>query len=157
VTGWTARRSRSPDAIRSYLDDRYKAAEKRKTGEPYARNRDFVGACEEALVSFAFTQAGVKLDYISLEILRRWTRFLGVANFSYYVPGPSALRLWSTADLDLDAEGSSAPPAAVASLTTATPPSTRSRTRWSEQGGCSPTAPGCRSTASGPRSRCPWG
>lgn len=87
---WTS----SPPA---YLDDRYKAADKRQTGEPYARNRDFVGACEEALVSFAFKQAGVKLDYISLEILRRRTRVLGVANFSYYVPGPPTLRLWATA------------------------------------------------------------
>jgi hypothetical protein len=105
VTGWDGTQDQIAAAVRGYLDDRYKAAEKRKTGEPYARNRDFVGACEEALVSFAFKQAGVKLDYISLEILRRWTRVLGVANFSYYVPGPPALRLWATAELDVDADG----------------------------------------------------
>lgn len=104
VTAWSGSQDEIGAAIRGYLEDRFKAAERRKTGTPYARNRDFVGACEEALVSFAFCQAGVKLDYISLEILRRWTRVLGVANFSYYVPGPSALRLWATADLDLDVD-----------------------------------------------------
>jgi len=104
VTGWSGSQEEIAAAIRGYLEDRFKAAERRKTGTPYARNRDFVGACEEALVSFAFLQAGVKLDYISLEILRRWTRVLGVANFSYYVPGPPALRLWATAELDLDAD-----------------------------------------------------
>jgi hypothetical protein len=104
VTGWSSSQAEIAAAIRGYLEDRFKAAERRKIGTPYARNRDFVGACEEALVSFAFLQAGVKLDYISLEILRRWTRVLGVANFSYYVPGPPALRLWATAELDLDAD-----------------------------------------------------
>lgn len=105
VTGWSGTEEQIATAVRSYIDDRFRAAERRKTGTPYARNRDFVGACEEALVSFAFAQAGVKLDYISLEILRRWTRELGVANFSYYVPGPPALRLWATAELDVDVDG----------------------------------------------------
>lgn len=102
ITGWDGSQEQIAAAIRGYLDDRFKAAERRKVGTPYARNRDFVGACEEALVSFAFRQAGVKMDYISLEILRRWTRVLGVANFSYYVPGPSALRLWATAEIEFD-------------------------------------------------------
>jgi len=105
VTGWDGTQDQIAAAVRGYLDDRFRAAERRKTGTPYARNRDFVGACEEALVSFAFKQAGGKLDYISLEILRRWTRVLGVANFSYYVPGPPALRLWATAELDEDVDG----------------------------------------------------
>lgn len=104
VTGWSGDQDEIAAAVRGYLDERFKAAERRKIGTPYARNRDFVGACEEALVSFAFRQAGVKLDFISLEILRRWTRVLGVANFSYYVPGPPALRLWATAELDLDVD-----------------------------------------------------
>ncbi len=45
-------------------------------------------------MSFAFTQAGLTLGYISHEIIRRWTQVLGVANFSYHVPGrpsPTAL------------------------------------------------------------------
>jgi len=104
ITGWSGDQEEIAAAVRGYLEDRFKAAERRKTGTPYARNRDFVGACEEALVSFAFRQSGLKLDYISLEILRRWTRVLGVANFSYYVPGPPALRLWATAELDLDVD-----------------------------------------------------
>jgi hypothetical protein len=105
VAGWEGSQEEIAGAIRGYLEDRFKAAERRKTGSPYARNRDFVGACEEALVSHAFRQMGTKLDFISLEILRRWTRDLGVANFSYYVPGPPALRLWPTAEFDLDVDG----------------------------------------------------
>jgi hypothetical protein len=31
-----------------------------------------------------------------MEILRNWTRFLGLANFSYYAPGPYGQRLWAT-------------------------------------------------------------
>lgn len=52
--------------------------------------------CEEAAVRLVFGAAGCRLDYISHELLRRWTRFLGLANFSYYAPGPAALRLWAT-------------------------------------------------------------
>ena len=40
---------------------------------------------------------GVVLDYVSQDILRRWTKDLGIANFSYHVPGVNALRLWPTA------------------------------------------------------------
>ena len=104
MTGWAGTKDDIAAAVRGYLDDRFQAAERRNIANPYARNRDFVGACEEALVSFAFRQAGLKLDYISLEILRRWTRDLGVANFSYYVPGPTALRLWATAEFDVDVD-----------------------------------------------------
>lgn len=105
IAGWTAGQEEIAAAIRQYLEDRVRSAERRNVGELFARNRDFVATCEEALVSFAFQQAGLKLDYISLEILRRWTRVLGIANFSYYVPGPPALRLWATADLDLGVHG----------------------------------------------------
>ncbi|MFG3525195.1 hypothetical protein ACGF8B_00460 [Streptomyces sp. NPDC047917] len=60
------------------------------------RRRRLVTLCEEAAVRLAFGAAGCRLDYISHEVLRRWTRFLGLANFSYYAPGPSSLRLWAT-------------------------------------------------------------
>ena len=49
VTGWPGDQNEIAAAIRGYLEDRFKAAERRKTGTPYARHRDFVGACEEAL------------------------------------------------------------------------------------------------------------
>jgi len=52
--------------------------------------------CEESITKVAFAASGTKLDYISMELLRRWSRFLGVANYSYYAPGPYALRLWAT-------------------------------------------------------------
>jgi hypothetical protein len=42
----------------------------------------------------------VALDYISFEIIRRWTQDLLVANFSYWVPQPpSGMRAWSTAQI----------------------------------------------------------
>ena len=55
-------------------------------------------------MKFAFRQAGLSLDYISQEILRRWTKVLGVASFSYHVPGPTALRIWPTATLDVQGD-----------------------------------------------------
>ena len=77
---------------------------KRGREEPFLKNRDVVGACEEALVKFAFARHGVVLDYVSQEILRRWTKDLGVANFSYYVPRFEALRFWPTAEVQ-DSDG----------------------------------------------------
>lgn len=59
--------------------------------------KQFVNSCEEAVTKVAFRAAGCPVDYTSMELLRRWMRFLGVANFSYYAPGPYALRLWATA------------------------------------------------------------
>ena len=56
-------------------------------------------ACEEALVKYAFGRTGLALDYISHEIIRRWCRFLAISGFSYHVPGPPALRIWTSADL----------------------------------------------------------
>ncbi|MEU6462590.1 hypothetical protein [Streptomyces sp. NPDC046976] len=77
------------------------AAEERKTGRaakapPALTPKRIASFCEEAAVRFAFTAAGCPMDYISHELLRRWSGFMGLANFSYYAPGPSALRLWAT-------------------------------------------------------------
>ena len=99
VTGWSATEDEIAQALRDYIRGRMEADARRQRPDRYMRNRDFVGGCEEAIVSFAFGRAGVRVDYISLEILRRWTKHLGVANFSYHVPAAPALRLWSTADL----------------------------------------------------------
>ena len=96
-SGWTASESEVREAVEGYLEARYEDAQARGREEPYPKNRDFVGACEEALVRFAFARSGVALDYVSQEILRRWTKDLGIANFSYHVPGFNALRLWPTA------------------------------------------------------------
>ena len=100
ASGWSASESDIRGAVEGYLADRYEDAGARGRPEPYPRNRDYVGACEEALVKFAFAQRGVAIDYISQEILRRWTKELGVANFSYHVSGPNALRFWPTAVID---------------------------------------------------------
>ena len=97
--GWTASESEVGESVRQYLTDRYEDARDRGREEPYPKNRDFVSACEEALVKFAFAQRGVAIDYISHQVVRRWTKELGVANYSYHVPGSSALRLWSTAEI----------------------------------------------------------
>ena len=101
ATGWEATEQEVAAAIDQYIDARVAFAGRRSRPHPYPRHSDFVNACEEAVVSFAFTQAGMALDYISLEILRRWTKTLGVANFSYHVPEAPALRLWATADVQL--------------------------------------------------------
>ncbi|MFJ5653783.1 hypothetical protein ACIQD5_10715 [Streptomyces microflavus] len=55
--------------------------------EPPISRKRFILLCEEAAVRLSFTSAGCPMDYISHELLRRWTRFLGLANFSYYAPG----------------------------------------------------------------------
>lgn len=52
---------------------------------------------EKGVVKAAFEAAGVKIDYITVELLRRWTRYLGLATFSYHAAEPRALRLWGTA------------------------------------------------------------
>ena len=98
--GWAASASELRTEIASYVGGIRESAQERNRPDPFRRNQDFVRSCEEALVKFAFRQAGISLDYISQEILRRWTRVLGVASFSYHVPGPTALRIWPTATLD---------------------------------------------------------
>jgi hypothetical protein len=110
--GWQSSESEIKAAIQEYVSGIEARAEAKaiqhpdhRPSEPFARNQDFVNACEEALVKFAFTRAGTPIDYISMEILRRWCRTLGVANFSYHAPGPYALRLWPTAELEVTANG----------------------------------------------------
>lgn len=99
--GWAA----TPDEVRGelvrYLAAISQNASKAKT-DPFPRNQDFIRTCEEALVRLAFSRCGLNIDYISQEILRRWTKTLGIANFSYHVPGPTALRYWPTATVTFD-------------------------------------------------------
>ena len=99
--GWSATASEVRTEITSYIAGIRQSAQERNRRDPHPRNQDFVRGCEEALVKFAFRQTGLSLDYISQEILRRWTKVLGVASFSYHVPGPMALRIWPTATLDV--------------------------------------------------------
>ncbi|MFD0267709.1 hypothetical protein ACFVGY_14090 [Streptomyces sp. NPDC127106] len=92
--GWVASPQAISEGVRGYvrrIEERARAREKELS------RKQFAATCEEAMARLVFTAAGCPLDYISLELLRRWTRFLGLANFSYYAPGPSAMRLWSTA------------------------------------------------------------
>ena len=100
--GWSATESEVRAAITSYVERIRQSAKDRDRPDPHPRNQDFVHACEEATVKLAFHQCGVSLDYISQEILRRWTKVLGIASFSYHVPGQTALRFWPTAVLDVD-------------------------------------------------------
>ncbi len=99
--GWSATAPEVRTEITSYIEGIRQSAQERNRPDPHPRNQDFVRGCEEALVRFAFRQTGLSLDYISQEILRRWTKVLGVASFSYHVPGPTALRIWPTATLDV--------------------------------------------------------
>ena len=97
--GWLADREEIEAWVNSYVRDIIVRAASRRRRDPLPRNRDFVNACEQAAVKLAFTKAGAPLDYISMEILRRWTRTLGLASFSYHAPGEYALRFWPTAEL----------------------------------------------------------
>jgi hypothetical protein len=99
--GWRANEGQIRNALDAYTSDIAARAEARGRSDPFLRNQDFVGSCEEALVKFAFTSAGEPIDYISHEILRRWMRTLALASFSYHVPGPSMLRFWPTAELEI--------------------------------------------------------
>jgi hypothetical protein len=98
-SGWSATADELHQAIAAYTGRREAFAAKR--GLPaYKRSRDFVRDCDEAVTVLALRQAGTAIDYISFEILRRWTQDLLIANFSYWVPGlPGGLRAWSTAPL----------------------------------------------------------
>jgi hypothetical protein len=97
--GWQASPEEVESALRAYVQSIIDRAVAREKPDPFAKNQDLVRSCEEALVKLAFKNAGVPLDYISMEILRRWTRTLGLSNFSYHAPGPYALRLWPTASI----------------------------------------------------------
>jgi hypothetical protein len=103
--GWDASEEEIAAAIHAYVGERVAAATRRQRPDPFPRSREFVGACEEALTSYAFRRAGLQIDYISHEILRRWTKWFAVANFSYHVPLAPALRLWATATLVEDDDG----------------------------------------------------
>jgi hypothetical protein len=99
--GWQADEDEIASTVEAYLSAIHDRAAGKEV-DAFRRNQDFVNSCEEAVVKLAFTKAGTPLDYISHEILRRWTRFLGLANFSYYVPDPpTGLRLWPTADVEI--------------------------------------------------------
>lgn len=92
--GWTADTTTVDTEIRAYVTRFRKRAAARK--KPVTRKK-FIDICAEAATRTAFTHAGCPMDYVTMELLRRWTRFFGLATFSYYAPGPDALRFWATA------------------------------------------------------------
>ncbi|WP_233290068.1 hypothetical protein [Kitasatospora sp. MBT66] len=103
--GWSEEPEIIEHRLRTYVDRalerwaaraKQRAAKEDRTPERPTTRKRLVMLCEEATVRLAFTAAGCPMDYISHELLRRWTRSLGLANFSYYAPGPHALRLWAT-------------------------------------------------------------
>jgi hypothetical protein len=93
TAGWTASREVIDVGVRGYvgrIKARLEARDKQQS------RKEFVNTCDEAVTKVAFAAAGCSLDYVSMELLRRWDRFLGIANFSYYAQSPYALRLWAT-------------------------------------------------------------
>ncbi|UZK55297.1 hypothetical protein NEH16_15235 [Streptomyces drozdowiczii] len=95
--GWTAPPKVIEESLRDYVTRAVHRADARarqrptdntSPADPPVTRKRFMLLCEEAAVRLAFTSAGCTMDYISHELLRRWTRFLGLANFSYYAPGP---------------------------------------------------------------------
>lgn len=104
--GWEPPEATLRQSIESVVVKRSARAQRNARPYPYARPQDFTRDCHKALVRTAFDAAGLKtanlaIDYTTHEILRRWGRDLGIANFSYHVPeGVQALRCWGTADLE---------------------------------------------------------
>lgn len=94
LLGWSASEQAINEGIRNYVSRMRSRVEGR--GKTQTR-KAFISSCEEAVAKVAFKSAGCQLDYISMELLRRWTRFLGIGNFTYYAPGNFALRIWATA------------------------------------------------------------
>lgn len=98
--GWNAGASEITDSVNAYLDGILARAQARGK-DPFPTVRTFTQTCEEALVKLAFSKAGCAIDYISVEIARRWSRWLGLASFTYHAPGHHALRFWNTARIEL--------------------------------------------------------
>jgi hypothetical protein len=98
--GWNAHASEISMRVNGYLD-RILARAQARDKDPFPTVRAFTQTCEEALVGLAFSKAGCLIDYVSMEIARRWSRWLGLACYTYHVPGPYALRFWSTAQIQL--------------------------------------------------------
>jgi hypothetical protein len=101
VLGWTLEPEGLRAGIASVVENRAARAIQQGRPFPYARGQDFTRDCHKGLVAFAFASAGVGIGFTTHEILRRWGRDLGIANFSYHVPDAvPALRCWATAELD---------------------------------------------------------
>jgi hypothetical protein len=98
--GWFADAAEIDTKVNDYLD-RILARAQARGRDPFPTVRTFTQTCEEALVKLAFNKAGCAIDYVSMEIARRWSRWLGLASFTYHAPGPYALRFWSTAHIKL--------------------------------------------------------
>jgi len=102
--GWTADAAEIGASVNDYLD-RVLARAQARDRDPFPTTRTFTQTCEEALVKLAFGKAGCPIDYVSVEIARRWSRWLGLASFTYQAPGPYALRFWSTSRITVTASG----------------------------------------------------
>jgi hypothetical protein len=98
--GWQSGASEIGMAVNSYLD-RILARAQARDKDPFPTIRTFTQTCEEGLVRHAFGKAGCSIDYVSIEIARRWGRWLGLLSYTYHAPGPYALRFWSTAQIQL--------------------------------------------------------
>lgn len=98
--GWIADASEITASVNDYLD-RILARAQARGKDPFPTVRTFTQTCEEALVRLAFSKAGCTIDYVSMEIARRWSRWLGLASFTYHAPGHNALRFWNTARIEL--------------------------------------------------------
>lgn len=102
--GWSANATEITESLNDYLD-RILARAQARGKDPFPTVRTFTQTCEEALVRLAFSKAGCAIDYVSMEIARRWSRWLGLASFTYHAPGHNALRFWNTARIELNDRG----------------------------------------------------
>ncbi len=104
--GWSASASATEitESLNDYLD-RILARAQAHGRDPFPTVRTFTQTCEEALVRLVSSKAGCAIDYVSMEIARRWGRWLGLASFTYHAPSPNALRFWHTARIELNDKG----------------------------------------------------
>ena len=102
--GWSANATEITESLNGYLD-RILARAQARGKDPFPTVRTFTQTCEEALVRLAFRKADCAIDYVSMEIARRWSRWLGLASFTYHAPGHNALRFWSTARIEFTHRG----------------------------------------------------
>jgi hypothetical protein len=92
--GWSARPETLVEEVSSYVNRIVARAE---ASGRHTNNKLVEREAEKGLVKAAFAAAGVPIDYITVQLLGRWTRYLGLATFSYQAAQPRALRLWGTA------------------------------------------------------------
>ena len=98
--GWTAEAGEIEMSVNTYLDRilaRAQARDRIRSAQSVRLRRHV----KRHWSDWRFSKAGCAIDHKSVEIAARWSRWLGLASFTYHAPGPYALRYWSAARINL--------------------------------------------------------